>query len=172
MDALQFDPVGNPHHDIRVLRQDRRATCLGLVRRSQGKWEFVMSREHPVISGDERAEVDKFVQQKNVELASTPAANPLLGIETILRGVAKRVETYRMTKDADSDELDNIFEALLELADQIRMIAQPITVTHATDKAIAGEEGIGVWRASLSDVERWTEYRRVRQLTEAVGGVK
>ena len=63
-------------------------------------------------------------------------SDALLSIETILRATAKRVEAYRMAHDVDSDELDSIFEELLEQADQVRMIAQPIVVrrTHAVQK--------------------------------------
>lgn len=52
----------------------------------------------------------------------------LLTIEATLRATAKRVETYRIARDTDSEELDSIFETLLEQADQVRMIAQPILV--------------------------------------------
>ena len=55
---------------------------------------------------------------------------PLLAIESALRAAAKRVESYRIAHDADSDELDSIFEELLEQADQVRIIAQPIIVVR------------------------------------------
>ena len=61
-------------------------------------------------------------------VVDTLASVKLLTIEATLRRTAKRVETYRMAEDADSDELDSIFEELLEQADQVRMTAQPIIV--------------------------------------------
>ena len=51
-------------------------------------------------------------------------------IEIALRRCAKQIETYRMAHDRDSDELDSLFEDVLEQADHVRMIAQPIVVTY------------------------------------------
>ena len=59
----------------------------------------------------------------------------LIKIESTLRGIAKRVEDYRIghgidVPNPDCEILDNIFEDILEQADQIRMIAQPIIVNR------------------------------------------
>jgi len=55
-------------------------------------------------------------------------AAPLLAIEGTLRAVAKRLETYRLEKDRESEELDAIFEAILGQADAVRMLVQPTVV--------------------------------------------
>ena len=51
-------------------------------------------------------------------------------VERALRHCAKRIQTYRLTYDRESEVLDRLFEDLLAQADQVRMIAQPIVVTY------------------------------------------
>lgn len=67
-------------------------------------------------------------------MPSNPAAKKLLIIELALRAAAKRLEDTRIglkledTNDTADTVLDEIFEEILEQADQVRMIAQPIIV--------------------------------------------
>lgn len=88
------------------------------------------------------------------------SATKLLGIEKALRAAARRLEDYRIAKDADSEELDGIFEEMLEQADQVRMIAQPIVVSHEPPSA----PGV------LAQLRAWLEAEMAeRQIGQADG---
>ena len=49
-------------------------------------------------------------------------------IESTLRDAAKRINRYRRAHDPESDELDELAELIGEQADQVLMVAQPISV--------------------------------------------
>lgn len=59
-------------------------------------------------------------------------ADKLFGIESKLRVIANKLDDYRIDDAAEEDSgfLYEMFEEILEQADQIRIIAQPIKVIN------------------------------------------
>lgn len=64
---VRIEAVGNKRRDLRVHREDRAGTRLGLIRREIGRYYFHASDR---VSEAEHAYIDDFLREQNRERAS------------------------------------------------------------------------------------------------------